>query len=214
MALGILTSSAVLAAAAYGITIAVRSAHQTNRISADGASAISTAPDTGVSSLPGPFAWLTSTAPPTTWTRLTLPSGLGSLSVPPRLRPVPGDEGTATLAFFGSDGTYLGYLNVTPRQGEESLAGWAAFRLAHLRGDGSISARQDGAVESVRTGQSLRSCVTDDYETEIGRHHFHEVACLVMTTSASSVVVAATPSGDPAHLWTQLERAVAAYPFA
>jgi hypothetical protein len=157
---------------------------------------------------------LASTAPPTSWTRLTLPSGLGSLAEPPRFRAVRGDQGTATLALLGSDSTYLGYLNVTPRQGDERLAGWAAFRLAHLRGDGSISARQDGAVESVRTGQSLRSCVTDDYVTEIGHHHFHEVACLVMTTSAGSVVVAATPSGDPAHLWAQLERTVAAYPFA
>jgi hypothetical protein len=157
---------------------------------------------------------LASTAPPTTWTRLTLPSGLGSLSVPPGFRAVAGDQGTATLALLGSDGTYLGYLNVTPRQGDERLAGWAAFRLDHLRSDGSISVRQDGAVDSVRTGQSLRSCVTDDYVTEIGHHHFHEVACLVMTTSASSVVVAATPSGDPAHLFAQLERTVAAYPFA
>jgi hypothetical protein len=156
---------------------------------------------------------LASTAPPT-WARLTLPSGLGSLSVPPRFRAVGGDQGTATFALLGSDGTSLGYLNVTPRQGDERLAGWAAFRLAHLRGDGSISARQDGAVESVRTGQSLRSCVTDDYVTEIGHHHFQEVACLVMTTSAGSVVVAATPSGDPAHLLAQLERTVAAYPFA
>jgi hypothetical protein len=157
---------------------------------------------------------LASTTPPTTWTRLTLPSGLGSLSVPPGFSAVAGDQGTASLALLDSDGTYLGYLNVTPRQGDERLAGWAAFRLAHLRGDGSISAHQDGAVQSVRTGQSLRSCVTDDYVTEIGHHHFQEVACLVTTTSASGVVVAATPSGDPAHLWPQLERAVAAYPFA
>jgi hypothetical protein len=152
--------------------------------------------------------------PPTTWNRITLPSGLGSLSVPPRFRAVRGDQGTATLADLGPDGTYLGYLNVTPRQGDERLAGWAGFRLAHLRDDGTISARQDGAIESVRTGQSLRSCVTDDYLTEIGHHHFQEVACLVMTTSAGSVVVAATPTGDPAHLSTQLERAVAAYPSA
>jgi hypothetical protein len=214
MAPGILTSSALVAAAAYGIAVAVRSAHQPKGLSAGGATASGRAPDTGRSSLQGPFAWLTSTEPPTTCTRFTLPSGLGSLSVPPRFRAVRGDPGTATLALLGPDGTYLGYLNVTPRQGNERLGGWAVFRLAHLRGDGSISARQDGAVESVRTGQSLRSCVTDDYVTEIGHHRFHEVACLVTTTSAGSVVVAATPWGDPAHLWTQLERTVAAHPFA
>jgi hypothetical protein len=162
----------------------------------------------------GPFAWLASTVPPTSWTRVTLPSGLGSLSVPPRLRAIHGDPGTATFAYFGSGGTYLAYLNVTPLQGDEGLTGWPGFRLDHLRDDDAISAREDGAVQSVRTGQSLRSCVTDDYVTKIGHHHFHEVACFVMTTSTGSVVVAATPSGDPAHVWTQLERAVAAYPFA
>ena len=208
MAVGILTSSAVTAAAAYGIAVAVSSAHQP-RPSARVATASSGAPDPRRSSRAGPFAWLASTAAPTTWTRLTLPSGLGSLSVPPGFRAVRGDPGTATLALLGPDSTYLGYLNVTPRQGDERLAGWAAFRLAHLRGDGSISAIQDGAVQSVGSGPSLRSCVSDDYVTEIGHHRFHEVACLVMTTSAGSVVVAATPSGDPAHLWTQLERAVA-----
>jgi hypothetical protein len=214
MALGILASSAVFAAAAYGIAVAARSTHQPRGLSAHGATASSRGPAVGRSLLPGPFAWLTSTVPPTTWTRLTLPSGLGSLSVPPGFRAVRGDQGTATLAVLGSDRSYLGYLNVTPLQGDERLAGWAAFRLAHLRGDGSISVMPDGAVQSVRTGQSLRSCVTDDYVTEIGRHRFHEVACLVTTISAGSVVVAATPSGDPAHLWPQLERTVAAYPFA
>jgi hypothetical protein len=129
-------------------------------------------------------------------------------------RVVPGDPGSTTLALLGSDGIYLGYLNVTPLQGDERLTGWAGFRLAHLRGDDSISARPEGAIESVRTGQTLRSCVTADYVTEIGHHHFQEIACLVTTTSAGSVVAAATPSGDPAHLWAQLERAVAAYPFA
>jgi hypothetical protein len=59
----------------------------------------------------------------------------------------------------------------------------------------------------------VRSCVTDDYVTTIGHHHFHEVACYVTSGSGSSVVVAATPSGDPAHVWNQLERSVAAYPF-
>ena len=119
--------------------------------------------------------------PPTNWTRVTLPSGLGSLSVPPRLRAIHGDPGTATFAYLGSGGTYLAYLNVTPLQGDEGLAGWAGFRLDHLRDDDAISAREDGAVQSVRTGQSLRSCVTDDYVTKIGQHHFHEVACFVMS---------------------------------
>jgi hypothetical protein len=203
IALGVLTSSAVLATAIYGTAFALRSAHASGR-----------SVGTRRSSLPRTFTWLASTAPPTNWARVAVPSGLGSLAVPPGFRAVGGDQGTATLALPGSDGIDLGYLNVTPLQGEERLTGWSAFRLAHLRGDGSISARQDGSIESVRTGQSLRSCVIDDYVTEIGHHHFQEVACLVMSTSAGSVVVAATPWGDPAHVWAQLERTVAAYPLA
>ncbi len=55
--------------------------------------------------------------------------------------------------------------------------------------------------------------MTDDYVTTIEYHRFHEVACYVMSGSVSSVVVAATPSGDPAHVWIELRSAVAAYPF-
>ena len=67
-------------------------------------------------------------------------------------------------------------------------------------------------VQSVRTAATVRSCVIDDYVTTVGHHPFHEVACDVTNGSVSSVVVAAIPSGDPAHVWTELERAVAAYP--
>jgi hypothetical protein len=57
------------------------------------------------------------------------------------------------------------------------------------------------------------SCVTDDDVTTVGHHRYHEVACLVTTGPTGSVVVAATPACDPAHVWNQLDRAVAAYPF-
>jgi hypothetical protein len=163
----------------------------------------------------GSFGWLASSAPPpATWARLTVASGLGALSSPPGFRTVDGDPGTLSVAFRNSAGTYLGYLNVTPHQGHETLQDWAAFRLSHLLGDDAVSVHEDAMVQSVRTAAALRSCVTDDYVTTIGHHHFHEVACYVTSGSVSSVVVAATPSGDPAHVWSQLERAVAAYPFA
>jgi hypothetical protein len=161
----------------------------------------------------GAFRWLASTTPPATWARLTVASGLGALSSPPGFRTVDGDPGTLSVALRNSAGTYLGYLNVTPHQGHETLPDWAAFRLSHLLGDDAISVHVDATVHSVRTAAALRSCVIDDYVTTIGHHRFHEVACYVTSGSVSSVVVAATPSGDPAHVWNQLERAVAAYPF-
>ncbi len=116
------------------------------------------------------------------------------------------------MALRNSAGTYLGYLNVTPRQGPETLQDWAAFRLAHLRGDDAVAVHKDAMVQSVRTETTVRSCVIDDYVTTVDHHRFHEVACYVTSGSVGSVVVAATPSGDPAHVWNQLERSVAAYP--
>ena len=210
IAVGILTSSTVLAAA-YSIIVAVRSAHPPRRLSAEGATAPSRAPATGRSSLPGPFAWLASTAAPTTWTDvLTFLSVSVRSPCPPGPRRRPRRSQTATLALLGSDGT----ISVTSTlHHAKAMSAWPAGSpsASPTSGVTAQSATQDGAVESVQSGQSLRSCVTDDYVSELGHRRFHEVACLVTTTSAGSVVVAATPSGDPAHLWTQLERAVAAY---
>ena len=116
------------------------------------------------------------------------------------------------MALLNSVGTYLGYLNVTPHQGDETLQDWAAFRLSHLLDDDAVSVHEDAMVNPLRMATEVRSCVADDYVTTIGHHHFHEVACDVMSGSVSSVVVAATPSGDPAHVWTELESAAAATP--
>jgi hypothetical protein len=132
--------------------------------------------------------------------------------VPPGFRPVSGDRGTLSVAVVDAAGHYLGYLNATPRQGDETLQGWAAFRLSHLVDDDAISAHEIAAVESIRTKAGLRSCVIDDYITRVDHHRFHEVACFVVEGSNSSVIVAAAPPADPAHVWSQLERAVATYP--
>jgi hypothetical protein len=136
------------------------------------------------------------------------------LRFPPGFRAVAGDRGTLTAALLGPRGAYFGYLNATPIQGGERLQGWPEFRLRHLRDDDARAARVDAATQLVRTSAGLRSCVIDDYVTKVGSHPFHEVACLVMYHSVASVIVAATPSGDPAHVFSQLERAVAGYPAA
>jgi hypothetical protein len=164
-----------------------------------------------VSGPQGPFAWLEQTSLLHGWTQLDGDSSVGPLPVPPGFRTVAGDPGTLTTVLFGPGGAYLGYLNATPRQGGERLRGWPKFRLEHLRDEDARSARQDAIAQLVRTGTALRSCVVDDYVTRIGSHDFREVACLVVQHSASSVIIGATPSGDPAHVWAELERAVAAY---
>jgi hypothetical protein len=205
-------ASAVVLVAAASIGSAVWPA---SKVHAAGASPARDAhSDSLRSATLGSFGWLASTAPPATWARVTAPTGLGTLSSPPGFRMVDGDPDTVSLALRNSAGTYLGYLNVTPHEGDENLRNWAAFRLSHLLSDDAVTVHEDAAVQSVRTAGTMRSCVTDNYVTTVDHHHFHEVACYVTSGSLSSVVVAATPSGDPAHVWTQLERAVAAYPSA
>ena len=157
------------------------------------------------------FLTLTPAAAPASWPRLALPDGTAVLSYPPSLRPVSGDKGAVTVARLGPAGSYALYLNATPRQGTENLQNWAAARLQHLHADETASARQDAAAGGVAFLGGTGTCVLDDYVTEIGAHHYKEIACLVQGTSGASVVVAAAPAAQ----WTQaaplLEQAIAAY---
>ena len=206
-----IVSAVALVATAPSVGAAVRPSPKTQ-------AGVTTTPTTrtshSVSASVRSFGWLASTTPPITWTKLAAPSRLGILSSPPGFRTVEGDRGSLSLALLSAGGTYLGYLNVTPRQGNETLRDWAAFRLSHLLRDDATSVHKDGMVSSLRTANGARSCVTDDYVTTIGHHHFHEVACYVIRNSVSGVVIGATPSGDPAHVWSELETAIAAYPLA
>jgi hypothetical protein len=160
----------------------------------------------------GAFAWLAQTHLPVGWARLDGPPSLGGLPIPPRFHAVPGDPGTLSAALLGPGDVDLGYLNATPLQASEHLQGWPTFRLEHLRDDNDLAVRQNAAVRLVRTSTGLRSCVVDDYVTRVGAHHFQEVACLVIRHPSGGVVVAAVPSGDPAHVWPVLENAIASYP--
>jgi hypothetical protein len=157
------------------------------------------------------FPALTRAAAPATWRQLTLPNGTAVLSYPPSLRPVSGDKDAVTVARLSPAGTYLLYLNATPRQGTENSQNWAAARLAHLHADETASARQDAAASGIAFLGGTGSCVLDEYVTEIGAHHYKEIACLVQGRSGASVIVAAAPAAQ----WTQaapvLEQAVAAY---
>lgn len=148
---------------------------------------------------------------PATWRQLRLPNGSAVLSYPPSLRPVRGDSDAVSVARVSPRGAYQLYINATPRQGEERLAGWAAFRLRLLRSDDATTAREVAAAQRVRFHGGTGSCVMDSYITKIHANHFQEIACLVQGSAAASVIVAAAPA---AH-WTQarplLLRAVAAY---
>jgi hypothetical protein len=133
------------------------------------------------------------------------------LSYPPTLSRIASDADAVSVGRLGPAGSYLLYLNATPRQGAENLTHWAAFRLSLLRSDEASSVHQDGAASGVRFRGGTGSCVNDDYVTKIGTHHYEEIACLVFGKRGGSVVVAAAPAAQWPRVRLPLERAVAAY---
>jgi hypothetical protein len=56
-------------------------------------------------------------------------------------------HGRAQFSWFRAGSTMV-YLNVTPRQGDETLRDWAGFRVDHLRDDDARSALLERAVSS------------------------------------------------------------------
>jgi len=50
------------------------------------------------------------------------------LPYPPGWTPIKTDPGTASVALLGGGKRIDGYLNATPRQGNETLADWSRFR--------------------------------------------------------------------------------------
>ncbi len=159
----------------------------------------------------GAFPPLHPAAAPAGWPHLTLPGGTAVLSYPPSLRPLAGDKSAVTAAQLSAGGRYQLYLNATPRQGAETLRGWAAFRLHHLLSDHAAAAREVAAAQGVKFRGGTGSCVIDHYRTRIGAHHFQEIACLVQGHTSASVIVAAAPTATWAQARPLLFQAVGAY---
>ena len=157
------------------------------------------------------FPPLVPAAAPASWPHLALPGGTAVLSYPPSLRQIHGDADAVSAARLGPGSAIQLYLNATPRQGTESLARWAAFRLALLRSDDAASAREVAAAEGVKFRGGTGSCVIDAYVTRIGAHHYQEIACLVQGRTSASVIVAAAPAAGWARAYPLLFQAVAAY---
>jgi hypothetical protein len=157
------------------------------------------------------FPALVPAAAPAGWPHLTLPNGTAVLSYPPSLRPVGGDADAVSAAQVSPKGVYRLYLNATPRQGDEQLRGWAAFRLRLLTADDAASAREMAAAQGVAFRGGTGSCVIDTYVTRIGAHRYQEIACLVQGRASASVIVAAAPAATWAQASPLLLRAVAAY---
>jgi len=157
------------------------------------------------------FPALVPAAAPAGWPHQTLPNGTAVLSYPPSLRPLRGDADAVSAAQVSTGGAFQLYLNATPRQGDEQLRGWAAFRLRLLTADDAASAREVAAAQDVRFRGGTGSCVIDAYVTRIGAHRYQEIACLVQGRASASVIVAAAPAATWAQASPLLLRAVAAY---
>jgi hypothetical protein len=160
---------------------------------------------------PAGFGWFRVRSAPGGWAHAGLTGRQAVLSYPSSLRSMASDRGTVAVGLTSPSGAILVYLNVTPRQGPETLQGWPAFRLSHLRAEGQTAVRLDATSATLpfRSGQGR--CVVDDYITRIAGNHYREIACFVQGTRAASVLIAATPAATWARYGGLLERVVNGY---
>jgi hypothetical protein len=156
---------------------------------------------------PSAFGWVRPSALPAGWTVQRLPSSAARLPTPSSWRPSRGDAGTRTTVLKGPDGRIAGYLNATPRQGEESLANWSEFRVEHNRDEGERDVRLLAAASGLHFRAATGSCVLDSYVTSSG-HRYREVACIVTGRSETTVVVGAAPPGRWEAERPAIERAI------
>ena len=119
------------------------------------------------------------------WNHFDVPvsDGVATLGVPPQFAPFAGDPGTASAAVRDATGRIDAYLNITPRQGDERLRGFAAFRVHRLADEHDQSVHLEAAARGSALQGGHRSCVLDDYVTRIGHHHYRELACFVVGRS-------------------------------
>jgi hypothetical protein len=153
------------------------------------------------------FRWLQPRPAPHGWKLARLPSGKAAFGYPRAWRPIRTDPGTASVALLGPARSIRGYLNLTPRQGTETLANWPSFRIEHQGDEGSTDVRLIASAHGLAFRSGRGSCVIDSYRTS--RARYREIACLVAGARTSSVVVGAAPSKTFAKQAETIERAIA-----
>ena len=156
----------------------------------------------------GPFAWLRPTPPPADWHLARTPSG-AAIAYPPGWTAIRTDPGTASVALRGSGGRIDAYLNVTPKQGAETLANWSRFRPRKNRAEGARNVHLLAATSDAHFPSARGSCVIDAYTTSLTT--YREIACLVSGAGSSNVVVAAAPVRRWQERSAVLERAVSSF---
>jgi hypothetical protein len=156
----------------------------------------------------GPFAWLQPASAPLGWHIVRTPDG-AALVYPPGWTAIKTDPGTASVALRGNGDRIDGYLNVTPKQGAETLANWSRFRPQKNRAEGARNVRLLAATSAAHFRSAHGSCVIDTYSTSLTT--YEEIACLVAGAGSSAVVVAAAPAGLWQERSAMLERAVSSF---
>jgi hypothetical protein len=155
-----------------------------------------------------PFAWLRPRPTPSDWLVARLSSG-ASIAYPRGWRAIAGDRGTVSAALLDGAGRYLGYLNLTPRQGEERAASWASFRVRHNSAEGERGVALGAEASGLRFRAATGTCVQDAYTTASGTR-YEEIACLVAGSRVSTVVVGAAPEPMWPRERATIERAISA----
>ena len=164
----------------------------------------------GSAALQGPspaFRWLKPQPAPRGWRLARLPSGAATFGYPRTWRSIRTDPGTVSVALLGYGRSIRAYLNLTPRQGTETLANWPRFRVDHLGDEGSKDVRLIASAHGLRFRSGRGSCVTDSYRTS--RARYREIACLVAGSRTASVIVGAAPAKIWARQAHSIERAIA-----
>jgi hypothetical protein len=129
------------------------------------------------------------------------------MSYPPNWKPIAGDRGTATVVLLRGRHGYQGYLNLTPRQGGETLANWRRVRVDHNRDEGDRHVSMLAAASPRPFGEGRASCVKDSYATSSGADYI-EIACLAAGRRGSVVIVGASPPAAWGRVSPELERAI------
>lgn len=154
-----------------------------------------------------PFAWLRAQAPPAGWHVVAIPSG-ASMAYPSTWQQTRGDPSTATAVLRDRVGHFLGYLNLTPRQGRETLSNWSSFRPEHNRDEGDQNVKLLAAAQGLRFLTGRGSCVKDSYTTN-SHASYIEIACLVSGSRGGQfVIVGAAPPNAWGRTSPVIERAI------
>ena len=157
------------------------------------------------------FGWFRPGPPPGAWLRASLSGQRATLFYPGTLRPEHSDPGTVTFGDTARSGAVLAYLNVTPKQGNETLRNWPDFRIEHLREEGQRAVHLDGVSGPLSFRGGHGRCVMDSYTTGVHHNHYNEIACLVAGAHGTSVLVAATSASAWQANHALLEKVVSSY---